>query len=55
LRFYGKTEHRDLIRIERLKTLFMEKILRIGKKSPSFLVYEFMREIYFIEYIRLQH
>ncbi|KAJ4443891.1 hypothetical protein ANN_05678 [Periplaneta americana] len=45
----------DMIRIEKVKTMFMKRILGVGKAAPARLVYELMREAYFVDDIRSQH
>ncbi|KAJ4434740.1 hypothetical protein ANN_23308 [Periplaneta americana] len=52
---WEKVKIGDMIRIEKVKTMFMKRILGVGKAAPSRLVHELMRETYFVDDIRSQH
>jgi hypothetical protein len=45
----------ELNKIEKTKAIFMRGAMGVGKIAPSRLVYQLMRETYFVEDIRLQH
>jgi hypothetical protein len=45
----------ELNKIEKIKAMFMKRAMGVGKTAPSRLVYQLMRETYFVEDIRLQH
>lgn len=45
----------DLNKIEKVKASFMKRITGTGKTAPSRLIYELMRETYFIEDIRITY
>jgi hypothetical protein len=53
--FWDKLTIGDLNKIEKIKAMFMKRAMGVGKTAPSRLVYQLMRETYFVEDIRLQH